>query len=125
MKSVSGRACAMAAVASPIPKPISSTSGARRPKRVVKSTPSTANGTSKRAELGERARLPGPDPAGPHDEAADCTTARRRFRGLGRGSRLGFHGAGPIVRAADTTRRAATGSIPWPVVSQRVSASRR
>jgi len=51
-------------------------------------------------ELGERARLPGPHPAGPHHEAADRAAARRRLRGIGMGCRFGFHGAGPMLRAA-------------------------
>ena len=83
MKSTCGAAAAIAAVALPMPKPISTTSGATRPNaaREVDRRGDERQHEARRQRR-QRARLPGPDPAGADDEAADATR-RRGERGVG------------------------------------------
>ena len=57
MKSMAGEAAAIVAVASPMPKPISSTRGASRPKAAVQSSGCSRNGSTKRGASSRKRAL--------------------------------------------------------------------
>ena len=97
MKSTCGAAAAIVAVALPMPKPISTASGATRPKTRAKSTGSSTNGSTKRgASVASARACPGP--------IRPARTTKLRMRGGAVAAGLADSGSGLSFIAAPRHR---------------------